>query len=148
MTQKEAEAIVEWHYPSPYDFYDMKADEDDLNEFLDSKVRKEQYYSVYHQDELVGFFSFIQGESDTVDVGLGMKPELTGASKGLTFIKEGLKFAIEKYQPEYFTLSVATFNKRAIKAYERVGFHEVKKFRQPTNGSVFEFIKMKKTVKE
>ncbi|GGB46182.1 hypothetical protein GCM10011409_24690 [Lentibacillus populi] len=60
----------------------------------------------------------------------------------MIFLVEGLEFANHRYSPEKITLSVATFNQRAIKAYEKTGFKPIGTFMQETNGSKYEFLKM------
>lgn len=45
-------------------------------------------------------------------------------------------------QGEKITLSVATFNQRAIKVYKNIGFQPVNTFLQKTNGDVYEFMNM------
>ncbi|ENQ3077813.1 GNAT family N-acetyltransferase [Bacillus cereus] len=143
MTQEQAEEIAyNWHYGDKYSFYDMEADQEDLAEFLDPKERGETTFTVCKNNEIVGFFSFNKIDIHTVDIGLGMEPNLTGKGLGLAFMKAGLEFCVKKYRPKYVTLSVATFNKRAIKVYEKVGFEAVGTFVQETNGSCFEFLKM------
>jgi ribosomal-protein-alanine N-acetyltransferase len=143
MTQEQAEKIAsDWQYEEEYSFYDISADEEDLAEFLNPQKRADSYYMVNQGDEELGFFSFTVGQC-SVDIGLGMKPELTGKGIGLDFIKAGLEYAVFKYNPLEITLSVATFNERAIKVYKKAGFKLVETFMQDTNGSRFEFIKMK-----
>ena len=143
MTQEQAEEIAStWHYEGEYSFYDISADEDDLAEFLNPEKRAGSYYIVKQNDEELGFFSFAV-EADSVDIGLGMKPELTGRGNGLEFTKVGVEYAVLKYNPQEITLSVATFNERAIKVYKKAGFTPVSTFMQDTNGSRFEFLKMK-----
>lgn len=143
MTQKQAEEIAtNWHYNGKYSFYDMDADQEDLEEFLDAEKRNESYFIVIKDKEVIGFYSFNQITEDTIDIGLGMKPDLTGNGYGLDFLKEGLEFAKSKYNPKEITLSVATFNQRAIRVYKKVGFKEAGTFVQVTNGSSFEFLKM------
>lgn len=57
-TAEDAHDIALWHYSSPYDFYDMDQDLDDLAEWLDLKSLQEPYYSVFNEEnELVGFTS-------------------------------------------------------------------------------------------
>ncbi|WP_261384286.1 GNAT family N-acetyltransferase [Planococcus sp. CPCC 101016] len=149
MSQKQAEEIAaNWHYAGEYSFYDMDADQEDLQAFLDQKMRKESYFIIKQNNEVIGFYSFIPVGNNTIDIGLGMKPNLTGNGKGFEFLKVGLDFAKSKYDPEQIILSVATFNKRAIKVYKKIGFKEVEYFMQTTNGGNFEFLKMIYVCKE
>jgi [ribosomal protein S18]-alanine N-acetyltransferase len=41
---------------------------------------------------------------------------------GLAYLQAGLAFATQRFTPRRFRLSVATFNERAIRVYERAGF--------------------------
>jgi hypothetical protein len=59
---------------------------------------------------------------------LGMRPDLTGRGLGEEFVHAGLRFARETYSPPAFRLTVATFNQRAIRVYERAGFEIVERF--------------------
>ncbi|MFB4166942.1 GNAT family N-acetyltransferase [Virgibacillus sp. JSM 102003] len=142
MTQEQAEDIAyNWHYDGIYSFYDMEADEEDLAEFLDSN-KQNSTYVVTKDSAVVGFFSFNRIGNNTIDIGLGMRPDLTGSGSGSEFIKAGMEFAKSNYSPDEITLSVATFNQRAIKVYRKIGFKDVETFMQDTNGSSFEFLKM------
>lgn len=143
MTQEQAQDIAEnWRYEGEYSFYDMDADPEDLAEFLDPEKRGDNYFMIFQGNEAVGFYSFGQTDRETVDIGLGMKPDLTGRGQGAAFLKAGLDFAKSNYHPQKITLSVAAFNKRAIKVYEKLGFKEVESFVQATNGGHFDFVKM------
>ena len=143
MTQEQAEDIAyNWHYEEPYSFYNMEADEEDLEEFLDPVSRKDEYYVVMEKEKLIGFFSFTFVAPQVMDIGLGMHPNLTGKGKGIDFLKAGLQFAQSMFQPATITLSVATFNKRAIALYKQIGFKELETFNQTTNGGSYEFVKM------
>ncbi|MGM0896497.1 MAG: GNAT family N-acetyltransferase [Bacillota bacterium] len=143
MTQEQAEDIAaNWRYEGKYSFYDMDADPEDLKEFLDPEKRADSYFVVLHNNELAGFYSFHQTDEERVDIGLGMKPDLTGRGRGVAFLEAGLQFTKTSYHPKKITLSVAAFNKRAIKVYENLGFREVESFVQATNGGRFDFVKM------
>ena len=143
MSRRQAEEIASWHYDGEYSFYDMEADPEDLQEFLKPDERADSNFAVIENRELIGFYCFTQISNDTIDIGLGMKPSFTGKGQGLEFLEAGLDFAKSLYHPEKLTLSVAAFNKRAIKVYKRAGFREEETFLQKTNGSQFEFVKMK-----
>jgi [ribosomal protein S18]-alanine N-acetyltransferase len=68
MTDEEAAQISGWHYESPYD---ATSDADDLQELLDPKSRKDAYF---------------ERAGKTVDVGLGMRPDLTGEKLGVEYL--------------------------------------------------------------
>ncbi|RWZ59139.1 GNAT family N-acetyltransferase [Halobacillus fulvus] len=146
MTQVEAEEVAEWKYPPPYDFYDMTADEEDLEELLSPEKRGSHTYSVRENEQLVGFFTFSLLEDHMMEIGLGLHPDWTGKGVGDQFVEEGLQYAISTWQVNGFVLAVALFNQRAIRVYERLGFKKVEEFQQPTNGSVYDFVKMSKQV--
>jgi ribosomal-protein-alanine N-acetyltransferase len=144
MTDEEAQQIAGWRYVPPYDFYDSVSDPDDLAELLDSHRRGEDYFSAFDEKgSLVGFFQF-KWESKVVGVGLGLRPDLTGKGLGHGFLEAGLGFARRSFCPEAFRLSVATFNERAIKVYEGVGFVRGRTYRHETNGGVYEFLEMER----
>ncbi|RIW37288.1 N-acetyltransferase [Bacillus salacetis] len=147
MTDEYAKEIAfEWKYDGEYSFYDMTADEEDLEEFL--QPDKSGYFAVEREGRLIGFFSFQNPGDGILDIGLGMKPDITGKGQGFAFLQEGMKFAVDAYQPELITLSVAAFNERAIKVYDKAGFKRAGIFMQETNGSTYEFLKMKLDLKE
>ena len=141
--QEEAEAIAEWRYPEPYSFYDWTADPDDLRELLDAALRGDAYWAVRDEaNELVGYFDFKPKDEQTVEIGLGLRPDLTGRGLGGTFLAAGLEFARTRFAPARFVLSVATFNERAIKVYERAGFTRERIYMHSTNGAEWEFLEM------
>lgn len=144
MTQAEAEAIADWKYDPPYDFYDWRADEDDLAELLDPARRNDRYLSAHDAaGELIGFFGFGR-EGDVVGVGIGLRPDLTGRGLGLAFLEQGLVFANDRFQPRRFKLSVAEFNERAIRVSERAGFIRTRSFDHETNGGCFRLVEMER----
>ncbi len=139
---EEAREVSAWRYEPPYDFYDWTSDPDDLEELLDPERRKDAYFSAFDgRGALVGFFQF-EVEGETVDVGLGMRPDHTGAGLGLDYLLAGLEFARGRYSPARFTLSVATFNARAIRVYERAGFRRENVYLHQTSGDEFPFLAM------
>lgn len=144
MSQADAVAIAAWQYPPPYSFYDSTADAEDAALLLDAKRREGRYFSALDVNrELSGFFEF-QVKGDIVIVGLGLRPDLTGRGLGGEFVEAGLAFARERFRPVRFRLSVAAFNERAIKVYERAGFTSTRTFDHETNGGVFRFVEMER----
>lgn len=145
MSQKEAVEIADyWKYPSPYDFYDMTADLEDYEEIIDPVSRGNHYYSVLENQKLIGFFGIFPKESrkKEIELGLGLKPELTGNGLGKNFVTMILQYIKEEHSYVKIWLSVADFNQRAIKLYERVGFNYIGEKVQETNGGEYNFIVM------
>jgi len=143
LTQRQAEQIAyEWQYDGPFAFYDMPNDEDDLAEFLNPEERTEHYFAVLNGEEMIGYYVF-ELNAEIVDVGLGMRPDLTGQGNGTAFLEAGLAFVMDRYAPKQIELAVATFNERAIRLYTKSGFEPVKLFQQATNGGSYEFLKMR-----
>ena len=147
MNAEYAEACDQWRYDPPYDFYDLDADEGDREEFLNPECWGNELYAVLDcNEEFVGFFSFkMKGEA--ISIGLGMRPDLTGAGRGGPFVKEGIRFGVERLRlpSPVVVLEVAEFNKRAIRLYEKVGFPTTERFIQNTNGGKYPFLRMKRT---
>ena len=92
--------------------------------------------------ELVGHFSFKPKEHRVLEIGLGLRPDLTGRGLGASFLAAGLEFARDRFAPQRFVLSVATFNERAIKVYERTGFARGRVYMHSTAGEDWDFIEM------
>ena len=156
ITEADVQAIQSWHYEGPYDIYDLSADpEDDPSEMLE---RRSPHFAVRdEQGTLVGYFGFgtcaqpwghdeprLYSDEGILDVGLGMRPDLTGKGMGLAFVNAGLDFAKAQFVPEFFRLYVLTFNERAIRVYERAGFEPVRTFSQKNMYGVNEFLEMRR----
>lgn len=146
MQHEDAHQIASWHYPAPYDFYDAEQDPEDLAELLDPQSWQTSYYSVLNEeDELVGLFVF-KPAGRTVEVGLGLRPDLTGKGLGRAFLAAGLAFGQGHFSVGMWGLSVATFNTRAIHLYEQAGFTPLDTFLHHTNGGAYEFLHMVRSV--
>jgi ribosomal-protein-alanine N-acetyltransferase len=145
MSQADAEAIAAWRYPGEYSFYDRTSDPDDLAELLDPLARADQYFAVDTKVEsLIGFFQYKRPHGTSLDIGLGLHPSWTGQGLGESFLEAGLDYARRRFSPEQFTLSVVSFNRRAITVYERAGFDTVRVYNHRTNGREWEFIEMRR----
>lgn len=148
MALEEAESIVKWSYEPPYSMYNMSDDEEDIQELMDGS-----YYSVKNpKSELIGFFCFgknaqvgagaKQGmyvDQTALDIGLGLRPDLTGQGIGREFLIAGMDFAQKQFTPQKLRLSVAAFNQRAISLYEKVGFVPKGDFVRELNGDETKF---------
>ena len=137
ITPSDARTISCWRYEEPYSIYD--GDPTSVDAILQPRS---SYHSVHDESgDLAGYFCFgedaqvasgrrlgLYGAEPALDLGLGMRPDLTGRGLGEAFVYAGLRFARETYSPPAFRLTVAAFNRRAIRVYERTGFETVETF--------------------
>ena len=156
MDEVNARTIQSWNYEVPYNIYNCTA-EDDISELLD---RRSPHYAVKDDHgELIGFFAYgssalvwdsgephLFSENNTITIGLGIRPDLTGKGLGLAFVNAGLDFARKQFKPDYFRLFVLMFNQRAIRVYEHVGFQRVGIYVQHNANGDTEFLEMRKVI--
>lgn len=148
LTQANADQIArKWHYNGQYSFYDMENDPEDLEEIITPKLRGNKYYQVLNdKDELVGYFCLERLSEEKVEVGLGLRPDLTGQGLGLNFVKGIEEFIQNNFNYRITVLSVASFNKRAIKVYQGARFKIMGSKMQKSNDGVYEFLNLSKTM--
>jgi ribosomal-protein-alanine N-acetyltransferase len=123
LTERDVHEMRTWRYPPPYERYDLDADPSDVDIMLAAAASGEGWFAADDAESaaLAGFFEFVvQGVE--VEVGLGLRPDLTGRGLGAGYLEAGLGFARERWAPERFALDVYPWNERAIRAYERAGF--------------------------
>ena len=106
MNEEDTREIAAWRYEAPYDFYDMTNDPEGLAKLLGPPERRRGYYAVLSGGELVGFFCYGLGGQlpgfdypgdGCIDIGLGLRPDLTGKGLGLKFIRAGLQFGRRRF---------------------------------------------------
>jgi ribosomal-protein-alanine N-acetyltransferase len=124
-TGADADAVASWRYPPPYDAYDTSEDPS-----FEAGLRDPARWGAFEfavddpeTGELVGFLELtaIKGQG-CVEIGLGLRPDLTGRGLGPAYIEAAMTFALERWTPSTFALDVFPWNERAIRAYERAGF--------------------------
>lgn len=143
LTQEQAEVIAfKWRYEGDYAFYNMNADEEDLALFLDADERGDTTFAILEANELIGFVTMQFESAETVSIGLGIRPDLTGSGNGHQFLTSILTWIEATYGTRTVHLAVATFNKRAIRLYESLCFIPQDTFMQETNGGVYPFLTM------
>ena len=145
LTQTHALEIAnEWKYDDIYSFYDMTADAEDYEEFIDEDLRNQNdHYEVLENNELVGFFCVIR-ENASVEIGLGMRPDICGKGKGRQFVKQIVDFVEHNYKFDKLIMNVALFNQRAIKVCRSCGFEDFEIIKRNSNGGVYEFLTLVK----
>ncbi len=133
--------IAGWRYVSPYDIYNLNPpDQAGVQLFLDT------YYGLTEEgEELVAFCCFgAEGQvpggdysPPALDIGMGVRPDLTGQGQGLVYVRAILDFARQTFQPALFRVTVAEFNQRALRVWEKASFRPGQTFRRDLDGLPF-----------
>lgn len=140
-----ADAILAWRYPAPYDIYN--ADPNDLEvdraNLLDPV---NLYFGVWNaENTLIGFRNYgpdaqVPGGDyllEALDLGGGLRPDLTGRGLGPPFMQAAFDFARSTFKPAVFRATVAAFNMRARTVCERVGYTQQAQFSHAKDGRDF-----------
>lgn len=137
MSAGAAADIAQWIYPSPYDVYNVPPlyRDDAIAELLKPA---NAYYAISDDSsgELIGFCCFgisaqVPGgdyAAPALDVGVGLRPDLTGRRFGPDFIAAILDFANALVNAAVFRATIAAFNERSQRAFGKLGFEKIGEF--------------------
>ena len=138
MNEIDARAILGWRYEPPYDIYNLPTDE--VESVVQYMMDPQNAYSSItdEQGELVTYCCFgregqVPGgdySREALDIGMGVRPELTGRGLGQEFVNSVLYFAGTTFSPCAYRVTVAEFNKRAIRVWEKAEFQRVDRFQR------------------
>jgi ribosomal-protein-alanine N-acetyltransferase len=143
LTREHADDIATWIYPSPYDCYSM------AGVGPEELLQPERgLHAVLAGTQLIGFRSFgpdgqVPGweyDDAALDTGGGLRPRLTGKGLGREVISVGLAFGRRRFAPAALRVTVASFNIRALRTVESLGFRPVARFNAPRDGRAFEVL--------
>ena len=130
-TLDDAHTVAAWRYPPPYGVYDVSEDPSWQAEIFDPERWGISYFAADDDQthDLAGFLELVASERGSgdwvgseVEVGLGLRPDLTGRGIGVDFVEAALAFSRERWGPRTFALDVLPWNERAIRCYEKAGF--------------------------
>jgi RimJ/RimL family protein N-acetyltransferase len=147
----DARTILGWHYEGPYAVYNPQPPDCDVAVAILTDPANAYFAARDEAGALVGFCCFgadarVPGGDYTdpapLDVGLGLRPDLTGGGHGLPFLQAVLALGRERFSPPCFRLTVAAFNERAQKVYVRAGFRPLMRFRRGNDAAAPEFLIM------
>ena len=136
LEKAQAHEIIGWHYEPPYDVYNI--DDGDTTAVMQDLLRPEYaYHAILTQaGELIAFCCFGQDaqvpggtyDADALDIGLGVRPDLTGQRQGQAYVQAVLDFARRVPAPRLYRATIAAFNARAQRVWTRAGFRLVERF--------------------
>jgi GNAT superfamily N-acetyltransferase len=145
LTEAHARAITKWRYEPPYDIYNL--DGGDADQIVGDLLTPEyRYHAILsNREALVAFCCFgvdarVPGgdyAEEALDIGLGVRPDLTGQGKGRTYVQAVLDHARHTWSPRTMRVTIAEFNTRAQRVWRKAGFQPVQRFASTHNGRPF-----------
>lgn len=141
-----ASAIVGWRYTQPYELYnsDPAAADETIRWLTDPQ---NAYFSILADDGVLLAFCCFGADAQVpggdysapaLDIGFGLRPDLTGQRRSRELIPPVLEFARRRLHAGQLRVTVAEFNQRAVRAWKRAGFEQHASF--TATGSDLRFV--------
>ena len=154
MDEASARAILTWRYEAPYDLYNLDSGdvEASVRFFLDEQ---NGYWAILDDlGALVAYCCFgldarVPGGDygmPALDIGLGVRPDLTGQGNGYLYVSAVLEFAQCTFAQESLRVTVAEFNERARRVWHKAGFSPVQRFEMHQDGRRFVILVRQATI--
>ena len=129
LSEENARKITTWRYDPPFDLYDLGPE--NISGFINPEYYYHQIlnengnldgYCCYGLDAQVPGGEYLINMPEILDIGVGMKPNLTGVGRGHKFVSAILEYARERFHPDRFRVTIADFNLRSLKTFQSLGF--------------------------
>ena len=121
-TEEEKILITEWKYEGEYSVYNAEPYEEQKKKGFGFANPQNHFYSFYDEKKLIGFINFYE-EKTEVFFGIGVKPEECGKGYGSQMTETACKISRRLFPGKPLYLEVRTWNQRAVRCYEKAGFH-------------------------
>lgn len=137
-SKAETREVAAWSYSPPFDLYNGNPDHPEL--FLTRNAEGEGYYPAVDQHGALAAFAVfgvearVRGQepaADTLDVGLGVRPDLTSLGIGTELLGFIVAQAGASQVTSTLRCAVAVFNARSLALCHRAGFSPVRDFTGP-----------------
>lgn len=142
ITESDARQMLMWQYQEPYGIYNADPEEIEESIHQDFLQPAYHYHSIRNEaGELIGYCSFngdaqVKGgdySAEALDIGAGMRPDLTGQGYGAVFLAAILGFARQTFAPHTFRLTIVSWNDRAQRMAQSAGFRHEQTFMNPND---------------
>jgi [ribosomal protein S18]-alanine N-acetyltransferase len=144
MDEANARAFLSWRYDAPYDFYNIPASAVEYLSFFTDPHNT--YYSISSDDGTLEAFCCFGADAqvpggdysaDALNVGLGIRPDLTGQGHGDAYLAAILAFARQTFAPTILRTTVAEWNTRSQRLWVKAGFQPIQVFPRAEDGMPF-----------
>ncbi len=121
-TESEKKIISCWKYDGDYAIYNNIPYEEQISNRSGFGNPFNNYYSFYDGISLVGYINLREKGSE-VTLGVGVHPYMCSKGYGQTIVKIACELSKSLFPDNPVYMEVRTWNARAIRCYEKSGFH-------------------------
>ena len=118
MTEEEKYAIAAWRYEGEYALYNTPPYEEDKKAGRGFAHPRFVGFSFFDGEALIGFTTLYEEETEVM-LGIGVAPAYCGQGYGRQMIAATCGLAADRYPGKRLYLEVRTWNKRAVRCYEK-----------------------------
>ena len=134
VTEEDVTDFAEWRYEPPYDGYSINQPVDEAVAYF--LLPETNGHVILRDGELAAFCTFgadarVPGgdySGGGLDIGLGVRPSLTGQGLGSSFVEAVIDFAGQAFDDHRLRVSIAVDNERALRVWTMAGFTETQRF--------------------
>lgn len=123
-TEDEKYRICAWKYDGEYAIYNNPPYEEQIKKHRGFANPKNNFYSFSDGKELIGYINLVEEETE-VFFGIGINPSLCNRGYGQRISRSACELSRQLYPGKPIYLEVRTWNTRAVRCYEKAGFHIV-----------------------
>jgi len=146
MNENIVKEITTWKYGGEYSVYntesfgDLKA----RNSHIVNPAKSNNYICYFNnEDKLIAYTNIMKKDNGVIFLGIGLAPEFCGKGLGKYILEHSIKEIKKRYSEGKIALQVRSWNIRAIKCYEKIGFEKLKcEVIEDHNGKKTEFVFM------
>jgi len=121
MSSADAAEVAEWRYEEPWTVYDGDGTPPVIDDY---------WAVVDHDEQVVGFYCLgpearvpgLDRQPDTLDLGVGMRPDLVGAGNGREFANAVMAHCRQSRREERVRAVVQSWNQRSLRLAASLGF--------------------------
>ncbi len=123
LTENEKEEICSWKYDGKYAIYNLKQQSELIHnkEGIYNPENTENYYAFYENDLFIGYINLVE-RNNKFSIGIAIKPEFCSKGYGQQILTICSEIASNITPGKPLGLQVRTWNKRAVRCYEKAGF--------------------------
>lgn len=145
LTKAQIREFIRWQYEGDYAMYAM-SEENEAEALTFFSDPANGYFAIVDENELLlGFCNFgadaqVSGgdySAAAIDVGMGMRPDLTGQGQGVAYARAVFDFAQRQYPDRPLRATIAAFNERAQQVCLKHGFQVVAAFERTSDKRPF-----------